>query len=180
MRFLNICDLIMFNYKILVSYRLKIDQEKIWEKISKPGIVNHYHPFCKENRVVVWDGKNSVDEIIYENDLEYRREFKSWFDGVGYDLMIVYKQRILADVIWRIIKIDNEEHELQITLKPQLSGILPRVPRFLRWIPYYGFIFWQMRSYLDHVLKGFEYYITTGDHVKPNQFGKHRFYSKKK
>lgn len=176
---LELSDTFMINSTVSVSRLLKADQQKIWEKISTPGIVHHYHPFCKENPVVLWNEENSVDEIIYENNLVYRREFNTWLEGIGYDLIIVHKERILAIVIWRINKIDDEFHELQISLKPQLKGILPKIPSFLRWIPYYVFIRWQMKNYLGHVLKGFENYIITGNQIKPNQFGKHRFYSKK-
>lgn len=163
-----------------VSNSSKFNQEKIWELISTPGIVNHYHPFCKENPVLIWNGKESVDEIVYENNRVYRREFKAWYDGIGYDLTIEYKNRILAEVFWRINKVNDKRYELKITLKPRLKGILPRIPRFLRWIPYYGFIHWQMKKYLNHVMKGFDKYVTTGVKIKPNQFGRHRLFSKKR
>ncbi|MCE7733701.1 MAG: hypothetical protein GPJ54_02410 [Candidatus Heimdallarchaeota archaeon] len=160
-----------------VSKYYNMNKEKIWETISTPGIVHNYHPFCKENPVLIWNGKESVDEIIYENDRIYRRVFKEWYEGIGYDLSIEYKGRSLADVFWRINEVDDEKYELKITLKPRLNEILPNVPRFLRWIPYYGFIHWQMNKYLDHVMKGFDNYVTTGVAVKPNQFGRHKFFS---
>ncbi|MHA1940719.1 MAG: hypothetical protein ACW97P_03210 [Candidatus Hodarchaeales archaeon] len=167
----------VFDYTVSVSCTLDVDKEEIWVKISSPGIVHHYHPFCKENPVDIWNEEEHKDKIVYENGRVYQREFKKWHDEVGYDLIIIYNERILADVIWRINEVENGLHELRITLKHRLNGILPNVPKFLRWIPYYSFIHWQMKSYLDHVLKGFQYYIMTGDHVKRNQFGSHHFYS---
>ncbi|OLS24283.1 MAG: hypothetical protein HeimC2_23480 [Candidatus Heimdallarchaeota archaeon LC_2] len=168
----------MFDFSVTVSCLLNIKKERIWNKISTPGIVHHYHPFCKENPVIVWNGDDSVDEIIYDNDLIYRREFTAWYDGIGYDLLIKYKENVFAEVFWHISEIDNHVNELRITLKPRLKNILPKTPRFVRWIPYYFFIRWQMKKYLAHVLRGFEIYITTGIKVKLNQFGSHRFYSK--
>jgi hypothetical protein len=158
---------------------LKVEQEEIWGKISAPGIVHQYHPFCKENPVLVWNGVESVDEIIYENDRVFRREFNAWHNDVGYDLKIIDNERIAANVFWRINKVDDGLYELKITLKHRLDGIFPKVPQFLRWIAYYAFIHRQMKSYLNHVLQGFEYYMTTGNTVKPNQFGTHPYFSKK-
>ncbi|MHA2169465.1 MAG: hypothetical protein ACXAB7_06180 [Candidatus Kariarchaeaceae archaeon] len=167
----------MFDYTVSVSRTLEIEQKEIWEKISSHGIVHHYHPFCKENPVEVWNREESLDKIVYENGRIYQREFQAWYDNEGYDLKIIYKGRVLADVLWGINAVDDGLNELRITLKHHLNGILPNIPRFLRWIPYYVILHWQMKKYLKHVLRGFEQYITTGEEVRPNQFGSHRFYS---
>ena len=55
----------------------------------------------------------------------------------------------------------------------------PNVPEFIRWLPYVLRLSPLLSGYLESVLKGLEYYITTGQKVKRNQFGAHPLFSPK-
>ena len=152
----------------------------IWEIISQPRNLNLCHPFCKENIVQKWSGKDSADIIIYFNGLELERNFFKWEIEKGYKLMIGEKNKKKTEVNWEIKKLEEigegEKALLSISLKiPHLQ----RIPVIFRWIPHFLYLEPKMKKYLNSVLKGFEYYISTGKPVERNQFGSHPWFSPK-
>ena len=60
----------------------------IWTAISTPHNLEHAHPFCARNPVMVWPGASSCDEVHYLSGWVYVRQFTDWTDGAGYDLRI--------------------------------------------------------------------------------------------
>ena len=135
------------------------------------------HPFCARNEVESWPGENSVDRIRYLSGLEYERRFRDWIEGVGYDLEIYRKTFRQARVEWRISPIDDQTSALRITVYPEpLQG----KSAIMRWLAHVAFIRPKLSSYLDSVVRGFEWYITKGEAVPRNQFGRHRWFSQRK
>jgi hypothetical protein len=63
---------------------------------------------------------------------------------------------------------------LTITVFPQ---VLQQLSVMIRWLPHVVRLRPMLRSYLISVLKGFDWYITTGQPVKRNQFGSHEWFS---
>ena len=169
-----------FRWPIIRSIIIDASVTKTWEVISQPGILNLCHPFCDENIVKKWSGKDSKDIIIYYNDLEFERNFFEWEIEKGYKLMISEKEGRKTEAHWEIKKLEEvsegEKALLSISLKmPHLQ----RIPTIFRWIPHFLYIKPKMKEYLNSVLKGFEYYITTGKPVERNQFGSHSWFSPK-
>ncbi|MHA2104966.1 MAG: hypothetical protein ACW981_16175 [Candidatus Hodarchaeales archaeon] len=85
-----------------------------------------------------------------------------------------------TEVHWEINQleesVDKKRTVLLITLKiPNFQNI----PVIFRWIPHYFYLRPKMKKYLDSVVKGFHYYITTGEPVRRNQFGSHSWFSPK-
>ena len=77
------------NYSIESKIELKRSQKKVWELISTPGILESVHPFCKENKVLLWKENNEKkDLLVYLNDLEYYREFKKWDAQTDFNLTL--------------------------------------------------------------------------------------------
>ena len=77
------------NYSIESKIKLKRSQKEVWELISTPGILESVHPFCKENKVLLWKENNEKkDLLVYLNGLEYYREFKKWDAPYGFELNI--------------------------------------------------------------------------------------------
>jgi hypothetical protein len=163
-----------FKWPVAATRQIKAPPEKIWAVISSPGNLAHCHPFCENNPVEKWPGKGSLDSVYYYSGWVYHRLFTEWFDGVGYDLEIGRKKGRKSRVSWRIHKINDSEGELTITVFPQ--G-LQQLSVFLRWLPHFAYLRPRLRSYLISVVKGFEWYITTGQPVKRNQFGAHKWFS---
>ncbi len=81
-------------FKWLIKDSIIIDATvaRVWEVISQPGNLNLCHPFCKENIVKNWSGKDSADRIIYYNGMELERNFIEWEIEKGYKLMIGKKE----------------------------------------------------------------------------------------
>jgi hypothetical protein len=147
---------------------------KVWEAISEPGNLEPCHPFCASNPVDVWPGPNSRDTIIYLSGWSYERRFKDWTEGVGYDLEIGRPGGAQSAVSWRITPMDDECCTLCIIVRP---GGLHKFSPGVRWIPFLLRIRPRLRSYLDSVVRGFEWYVTRGEPVPRNAFGKHPWFS---
>ncbi|MCG3216440.1 MAG: hypothetical protein KAS63_06950 [Candidatus Heimdallarchaeota archaeon] len=169
-------------FKWLIKNSIIIDATvaKVWEVISQPGNLNLCHPFCKENTVRKWPGKDSEDTIIYYSGWEVERNFFEWEIEKGYKLMIGRKGGRKTEVQWEIKESEKtregERAILSISLKvPNLQHI----PVIFRWIPHFLFLKPKMKKYLNSVVRGFEYYITTGKPIKRNQFGSHPWFSPK-
>jgi hypothetical protein len=147
---------------------------KVWEAISEPGNLEKCHPFCASNPVEAWPGKNSRDTIHYLSGWTYERKFKEWIDGVGYDLEIGRPGGGQSTVSWRITPVDDNNCTLRITVHP---GGVRKFPPVIRWVPFYLWLRPKLRSYLDSVVRGFEWYVTRGEPVPRNAFGTHPWFS---
>lgn len=163
-----------FKWPVSASRHIKAPVEKIWAVISSPGNLVHCHPFCENNPVEKWPGKGSLDSVFYYSGWVYHRHFTEWIDGVGYDLEIGRKKGRKSQVSWRIHKINDSAGDLSISVFPQ--G-LQQLSVFIRWLPHFVYLRPRLTSYLISVVKGFEWYITTGQPVARNQFGSHKWFS---
>lgn len=146
----------------------------IWELISRPGNLELCHPYCASNPVHAWPGPDSRDEIHYLSGWVYERRFRDWIDGVGYDLDIGRPGGETSFVTWRISPVDARNCRLRITV---CSHALQAVPALIRWIPHVLWLRPKLRTYLDSVLRGFEWYAIRGEPVPRNAFGKHPWFS---
>jgi len=158
-----------------VSYEKKISSSKkeLWDLISSPEHLNLVHPFCKSNESIHWDKKKSKDVLVYLNGMVYFRDFTSWEDENGYELMIGRKRGKKSRVVWKI-KSDDKSVSLKITVYPYLLSNWPRV---LSLIPFKLIIYPLLKSYLKSVISGINYYLINQKPVEKNHFGKHVWFS---
>ena len=168
-----------FKWMIKDSIIIDATFARVWEVISQPGSLNLCHPFCKENIVKNWSGKDSADRIIYYNGMELERNFIEWEIEKGYKFLIGKKEeKKKTEVHYEIKKLkDVGEGEKTLVLVSLKMPDLERIPVILRWIPHFLYLKPKMKKYQDSVLKGFEYYIKTGKPVERNQFGSHSLFS---
>ena len=145
-------------------------KKKILKEIRRPGNLNDYHPFCKENKALKWPGKGSIDELEYLNGLKYRRDFIEW-DENGYVLEIGRYNKI-AKVQW-IVNGSEENSSLRVRKNPKI----PYKNGLVRWAAWNFYIKFRLQSYINNVLDGFEYFIKTNNRVERNKFGKHAWFS---
>ena len=163
-----------FKWPITVSRTIGASPQSIWAAISSPGNLEDCHPFCEKNPVDQWPGVGAKDTIHYYSGWVLHREFTNWQDGVGYDLTIGRKGGRKSYVSWRISQEQENISALSITLYPHA---LQNMPVVVRWLPHIAYIRPALRGYLESVVKGFEWFITTGKPVSKNQFGSHRWFS---
>ena len=109
----------MNNYNFSIKHREEFDvsSQRIWDIISEPSNLNHYHPFCKNNDIISWDGENHHDRLEYLNGVVIERKFISWHENSGYDLFIGRKNGRQSHVSWRIE--DISENKSALTIKVQ-------------------------------------------------------------
>ena len=146
----------------------------ILELIREPGSLSKYHPFCKRNEAIEWPGNNSIDELEYHNGMTFSRNFFNWSDD-GYDLVIGARKK-MALVNW-IVSGDECQSLLRVRINPEINNYVPVKNSILQTILWYLYVRPKLQSYINHVLKGFEYYVSTHNTVKPNHFGKHSWFS---
>ncbi len=162
-------------WAVSASQPIAAPREAVWRVISAPGNLESCHPFCKQNPVHAWDGADSRDEIHYLSGWMYERRFSEWYDGRGYDLEMYRGEQHIASVAWRITDVDEASSLLEIIVYPRVFQHWPAIARwFAHWLrikPY-------LRSYLRSVVMGFEWYITKGERVPRDAFGKHPWFSK--
>jgi len=112
--------------------------------------------------------------VHYLNGIVYERRFRGWEEGTGYDLEIYLRAEKIAAVAWRIAAVDRDRARLIITVEPDAfrDRSLP-----WRWIAHHTVLRPKLRSYLDSVVRGFDWFITRGEPVPRNAFGKHAWFS---
>ena len=151
----------------------KCSKEVLWKTISSPNYLNDTHPYCDNNSVIHWEKDLHEDELVYLNGLTYRRKFSDWKPGEGYDLWIGNSNKKQSFVEWRIKEEENGVR-LSITVYPLLLSTWPKIFSFL---PYFLYINIKLKSYLNSVLSGIEWFIEENTPVPRNKFGKHSWFS---
>ena len=166
----------MDNYNFSIKHReeFNVSAQRIWDIISEPNNLNHYHPFCKNNDIISWDSDNHHDMLEYLNGVIIERKFTSWHENNGYDLFIGRKNGRQSHVSWRIEDISENKSALTIKVHPWMINQGSKV---LQFIPFQLFVNPQLKLYLKSVLKGLKWYT---EHDKPtprNHFGKLAWFS---
>lgn len=162
------------NTAVSVERVIASPASEVWAAISRPGNLELCHPFCASNPVEDWPGPNSRDTIHYLSGWSYERRFKDWIEGVGYDLEIGRPGGGQSAVYWRITSIDDQHCSLRITVQPDAAK---KFPPIIRQIVFALRLRPLLRSYLDSVVRGFEWYVTKGEPVPRNAFGPHPWFS---
>ena len=163
-----------FKWPVGVEQAIAAPANAVWNAIAMPGNLELCHPFCASNPVHAWPGTNSSDEIRYLSGWVYERQFLRWIEGSGYDLEIGRRGGAKSFVSWRINPIDDRSCTLKITVYP---NVLQHVPVVIRWIPHWLRLRPMLKKYLRSVVKGFEWYVTRGEPVPRDEFGKHPWFS---
>ena len=153
---------------------LNLPKSKLLNLIKEPGNLNKYHPFCKRNNVISWPGNGSEDRLEYHNGMKFKRNFYNWSDN-GYDLRIGGK-RDMAIVNW-VVEGDDIKSSLRIRINPVIKNYIPFKSKFIQTLLWFIYIKPMLQSYINHVTKGFSFYIKSENIVSPNQFGNHRWFS---
>ena len=153
---------------------LKISKSKILNLITEPSNLKKFHPFCKNNIVIKWPGNGSIDKLEYLNGLILKREFYNWSED-GYSLKIGNKSN-MATVHW-VVQGDKTNSMLLIRIYPNIENFISFKSIFMKKLIWFIYLKPMLQMYINHVIKGFNHYITTENIVLPNQFGKHRWFS---
>tara|TARA_B100000965_G_scaffold389565_1_gene395356 strand:+ start:242 stop:727 length:486 start_codon:yes stop_codon:yes gene_type:complete len=153
---------------------LNLPKSKLLNLIKEPGNLNKYHPFCKRNNVISWPGNGSEDQLEYHNGMKFKRNFYNWSDN-GYDLRIGGK-RDMAIVNW-VVDGDDTKSSLRVRINPDIKNYIPFKSKFIQTLLWFIYIKPMLQSYINHVTKGFSFYIKSENIVSPNQFGNHRWFS---
>jgi hypothetical protein len=153
----------------VVTCRLQAAARRVWEVMATPGAVARYHPFCSANPVAAWPGVGAQDTIQYLSGLVLHRRFTVWDEGHAYELEIGNAGWPVSHVRWELVAMGAGKSELTISIRPNAFAGYPWA---LRWALHRWYLVPLLRRYLRAVLRGLDYYVTTGRDVAPNQFGR--------
>ena len=153
--------------------QVNLSKSEVWKIISSERNLEKFHPFCKVNQVISWDGSNSIDKIEYYNGRKLQRNFTQWLEGEGYDLIIGDSRGNDSIVSWRL-EGDDYTSKLSINVKTYIFNKGNKVIKFL---PFFLYTKPKLVSYLDSVLNGLKYYSETNQKVNKDQFGSHSWFS---
>jgi hypothetical protein len=163
-----------FRWPVHAQRDIAAPAQEIWGVISRPGNLELCHPFCFKNPVQQWPGPQSCDAVHYLSGWIFERQFRGWFEGIGYDLEIGRSKGRKSLVSWRIAQQSDDECALGITICPHA---FQHVPAAVRWFPHQLWLRPQLRNYLDSVLRGIEWYALKRRPVPKNAFGTHPWFS---
>ena len=157
-------------YFVKFSKKFNCSYGQLINIIKEPGNLNNFHPFCKKNTPISWPNGPTSDELIYLNNNFFVRGINHGYEN-GYDLTIS-SNRISAEVQWRVCSKKNGAR-LEIRIFPNFlnKGSL------LNFLTFYLYIRPKLRSYLKSIFKGLDFYLHNNVCVKPNQFGRHTWFS---
>ena len=112
---------------MIIQSQLEINKQPdtVIDLIKSENNLEKFHPYCKKNEIIEWNGEGSKDVLIYLNGLTYFREFTNWDNKVGYSLLIGRKRGPKSKVIWKITSTNNSVF-LTITVFPYLLSNWPK------------------------------------------------------
>ncbi len=152
----------------VVTRRLPVSAERVWEVMATPGALARYQPFCSGNPVAAWPGVGAQDTIHYLSGMVLQRRFTVWDEGHAYELEIGKSGWPASHVRWELVAAGAEESDLTISIWP---SAFVGCPSAVRWVLHRWYLVPLVRRYLDAVLRGLDYYLTSDRNVPPNQFG---------
>lgn len=173
---------------VTASVRIAAPPADVWAAIAAPGNLGPTHPYVRRNPVERWPGAGGAgpgasgvgarDRLEYYSGLRMTREVDAWHDGadgvLGYDLRIWHSRRAVSSVRWRVTAGGAGRSRLTITVWPYLLDDWPPVARHAG----QALGVWPaMRWYLRSVVRGFKWWVETGQPVRRNQFGPHPLFS---
>jgi hypothetical protein len=138
--------------------------EKNWFPTNNE-LTNYY----ERNNQLCFSGWGSPVGYHYLSGLVLHRRFTVWDEGHAYELEIGKADWPVSYVRWELVATGAEESELNISIWP---GAFAGYPSALRWALHRWYLVPLLRRYLRAVLRGLDYYVTTGRDVVPNQFGR--------
>jgi hypothetical protein len=163
-----------FKWPIAAARLIAAPADEVWRVISTPGNLEPCHPFCAQNPVRKWPGRDSRDEVHYLSGWVFERRFRRWLEGVGYDLEVGRPGGRKSFVSWRIQPVGARSCQLRIAVYP---FVLQNVPVAVRWLPHVVYLRPMLRRYLLSVVRGVEWFVTRDEAVPRDHFGRHAWFS---
>lgn len=139
--------------------------------MARPGHLADCHPFCGHSSAESWPGVGSRDSVEYYNGRLLFRNFLTWEEGRAYLVLVTdARDRGVLEAEFRIEAAPDGTNEtiMRVSGRGLPARRLPARLRLLNWKAWERAL---MERYFDHVIRGFEYHLMTGNKVERSQFG---------
>ena len=157
------------------SRSLPVSAAQVFSVLERPGHLEPFHPFCRENTALVWDEFERRDRIVYLNGLRLDRQFVQWSPGEGFELLIGGSVEKRSLVTWTLRDDSSASSTITITVRPYIYADKNRVTNatlHALWIRP------RLNAYLTSVVNGLNQYLETGERVARNAYGAHPWFSR--
>ena len=157
------------------SRSLPASAAQVFSVLERPGHLEPFHPFCRENTALVWDESERRDRIVYLNGLRLDRQFVQWSPGEGFELLIGGSVEKRSLVTWTLRDDSSASSTITITVRPYIYADKNRVTNatlHALWIRP------RLNAYLTSVVNGLNQYLETGERVARNAYGAHPWFSR--
>lgn len=156
-----------------VQRRVAVPAPTAWAMLARPGYLEDCHPFCARCSVHEWPGVGAWDTVHYHNGNAVHREFIRWVEGEGYTVNVrTMDETIVAEVDFSVAETaDVSACTMATAVRLPSRGPVADLAAVVLWKTR---IEADARFYFSAVLKGFEYFLTTGEPVRREQFGAFR------
>jgi hypothetical protein len=163
------------DYAISYSRRIAAPHEKVWEVIAGSGALATCHPFVRSQSPLKGRGVGATDTITYNSGLTLSRKFVHWYEGLGFDLDLIWESGDAAYVAWRTSPDGEAGSLLTVVLTPPhvRDAMCEEARAFIHGLRLKPMV----ELYLASMLKGIQHFLETGEQVRRNQFGAHPWFS---
>ena len=184
---LNIDRIQNFNYQYTYNIRrrnistfkmgIKINcpQQKLWDLLRTPEHLKLTHPYCKDHIAEKWGVVGAKDTLVFNNGNTVIREVIH-MDDHFFILSLTQMEKKDNDikVKFEAHQLINDQSELYMTVS---IDSYRKIPRPIWWLYAKFIVVPSYDLYIRAVIKGYKYYLETGETVRKNQFGYHKGYS---
>ncbi len=153
-------------------------KEVLWNALTQPQNVIYFNSFVKSNEHLGIEGVKHKDQCEYYNGKVLTREVVEYVKNKRVKFLIYQKKNHNNNyTVFDIMESDSKlGTKFRLSIQSDAYRNVPRpiwyfVARLIL-IPHY-------RKYIEAVVKGMNYYCTTGQQVIRNQFGHHNQFSPK-
>ena len=157
------------------SVSLPASAAHVFSVLERPGHLEPFHPFCRENTALVWDEFERRDRIVYLNGKILDRQFVQWTPDQGFELLIGDSIDERSLVTWTLRDNSSASSTITIRVRPYIYAGKPRVTNatlHALWIRP------RLNAYLSSVVNGLHQYLETGEQVARNAWGSHPWFSR--
>ena len=160
---------------IVATSKLNHSAEEMWAILSKAGYLTDVNQYVEENTSDQWAGVGNEDFFRYRNGKEFTRTLESWDENEGIRLKLAaLKPKKQKNQIWvHFLYNENEDKTIDFSITIKVDSFR-NVPRPLWWLYASSKVEHRYKSYMTHLMQGYEHYLRTGKAVKPNQFGSNK------
>jgi hypothetical protein len=169
-------------WRITCEVPIEVSKDSLWNFCLSERFLEKAHPFCEYHSNTHFKAEDGLpyDTITYYSDVALIRDFQGITEKDSFWLDILQinendSKNKLANVVWQFKEL-KEGRSALLSISVDIE-VLKATP-FIEWSFYHIHgNFSAMSDYLSSLTNGIKFHLETGENVKKNQFGSHKWLS---